>query len=91
MRHLPSEREAAIAAASAEYNSTGRLDICQPCDCNGQIRHNNGGNYHGRVFLRRDSGNDFVAYDSTSEFDSLSEWEPVRSVRKIIEEYADWL
>lgn len=88
---LPSQRKAAIEAAIVEYKRSGELDICEPCNCECQIRHNNGGNYHERVYLRRDEGKDFIAFDSTYEDSQRSDWEEVQNVRKVIEQYADWL
>ena len=90
MRLLPSEQKSRIEAAKKEFEETGKLCIDEPCDCGGQVRHNNGGNYHEEVELRRDSGKVFVKFGSTSDYDQ-SEWEECENWQAVIEERSDWL
>ena len=85
MHLLPSIRKNRIAKAQKDYRETGKLCICEPCDCGSMIRHNNGGNYHDIIMLRHDSDNDFVKFETTSELEPDAEWEIC------IEKYGDWL
>lgn len=91
MRLLPSEQEARTKAAIQEFQETSTLNICEPCDCGSHIRHNNGGNYHEIISLRRDSGQVFVMYDTTCELTPPAQWEVCTDPETIIREYADWL
>ena len=90
MRNLPSEQNENVEIAKETFRREGRLEIDEPCDCGGQIRHNNGGNYHEEISLVKDSGQVFVKYGSTSEYDE-SEWEICEDWESVIEEHADWL
>ncbi len=91
MRLLPSQAAQAITEAIEQFNSTGQLTIYEPCNCGGQIRHNDGGNYHEVIRLAHDNGQDFVMYDSTSGLEAPAEWEPVENALPLIATYADWL
>lgn len=90
---LSSEKKA--KASEAKDNLFLRhqtIQICEPCNCGGQIRHNNGGNYHEIITLQRDDGRYFVKMDSTSEF-WVPEWKEIskEEAGKIIDENSDWL
>lgn len=87
---LPSERKLAIKAAEAEFGEIGSLQINEPCNCNGQISHNNGGNYHEEITIKRDEDEVFVKFDSSSEF-FTAEWEVCKDWKKVIEDHSDWL
>jgi len=93
MYHLPSERAILLEKAKKEFIAKGELIISEPCDCGSRIRHNNGGNYHSTVELKKDSNKFFERWSSTSEFDSTPEWTETTedAILKIIEERADWL
>lgn len=36
MRLLPSEQRAESEKATAKFQDTGKITLCEPCDCNGQ-------------------------------------------------------
>ena len=91
MRLLPSERKERVIEAIQRFNEDGRLEICEPCNCGSQIRHNNGGNYHEIVELARDGGQVFVKYDSTSELSEPAEWIVCEDPEAVIRECGDWL
>jgi hypothetical protein len=93
MRLLPSQRKARVTRALAEFESTGELHIAEPCDCGSQIRHNNGGNYHRYLLLRRDGAQYFIQQGTTSELDPPPEWGEIthKDVLEMIESYGDWL
>ena len=55
----------------------GTVYLQEPCNCMGQIRHNNGGNYHSIVEFRLDSGKCWKRTISTSDYDEWSEWEEI--------------
>lgn len=73
---LPSERTLAQRTALVNLCNRGELMLYEPCDCRGQVRHNNGGNYHEILSYRMDGGKCFVKRSSTSEYD-YSEWEEI--------------
>jgi hypothetical protein len=91
MHLLPSEQEKRTNEAINTFNETGELAIYEPCDCGSQVRHNNGGNYHGEIYLLRDSGKWFVKYETTCELMPPAEWEECGSPVDIIRQHADWL
>jgi hypothetical protein len=91
MYNLPSEQEAKIKEAIQEFNEIGALNIYEPCDCGNQIRHNNGGNYHDEIYLRRDSGQIFVKYETTCELVPRAQWKKCDDWEAIIRQKADWL
>lgn len=87
---LPTEQKARLALAIKKFRETGELTICEPCNCGEQIRHDNGGNYHGIVEIRRD-GKTYVRIYSTCELVETPEWEYCKNPYHLISEYADWL
>lgn len=91
MRLLPSEQKAVIERCTLEFEATGSLVIQEPCDCGRRIQHNNGGKYHKIIFLKRDSDQVFVKYESTKEFKAPAEWEVCEDWKSVIEENSDWL
>jgi len=91
MRLLPSEKDSRAAEAIVKYQKTGRLAIYEPCNCGSHIRHNNGGNYHDEIYLRHDSGKDFVKFETTCELEPPAEWQECEDVESVVREYADWL
>jgi len=93
MRLLPSEKKAAIKKAIQLFAAKDGLIIHEPCDCGSHIRHNNGGNYHEIIYLKRDLDKFFVQNDCTSELEPPSEWKEIsrQKVFELIEEYSDWL
>jgi len=102
MYSLPSEQKERISESIKEFNRTGSLVIDEPCNCGSHIRHNNGGNYHQVVTLKRDntpqphnrrSGKVFVKYDNTCELTPPAEWEEIYRIEAeaVIKQYADWL
>jgi hypothetical protein len=91
MHLLPSEQKERIEQAIIRFNETDKLSIFEPCDCGSRIRHNNGGNYHDEIYLRRDSGKAYVKYGTTCELVAPPEWDVCDNPETIIREYADWL
>lgn len=91
MRLLPSEQKARLAEAIVKFEETGELNIYEPCDCGSHIRHNNGGNYHEEVYLRKDEGKVYVKYESTCELNGPAQWTECEDWKKVIEDRADWL
>lgn len=91
MRLLPSEKNQAVESAIAEFDKTGELAILQPCDCGSRIRHNNGGNYHDEIYLRRDENIVFVKYETTCELVAPAEWQICENPHDVITSYSDWL
>jgi hypothetical protein len=90
MRNLPSVQKWNVEIAKQEFLKEGHLEINEPCDCAGQIRHYNGGNYHEEIVLAKDCGKVFVKYGSSSEYDD-SEWEECDDWERVVEEHRDWL
>lgn len=90
MNLLPSERKEREIQAIGEFEYFGELSIYEPCDCGLHIRHNNGGNYHKEVHLRRDSGRVFVKYDTSCELTPPAEWEECEDWKAVIRQYTDW-
>jgi hypothetical protein len=90
---LPSEAESALEKALGLWEREGRMEIYEPCNCGSQIRHNNGGNYHKEIYLRRDSNRVFVKYGTTCELSPSAPWEEISAIEAeaIIRDYADWL
>jgi len=91
MRLLPSEKEVMIKNAIATLEKYGELCIDEPCDCGSHVRHNNGGNYHTYITLRKDSGKTYVKYETSSELESPAEWGECDDPHLIIRSNADWL
>lgn len=80
MKLLPTAQTEAQLKALRKFLDEGRLTLSEPCNCNGAVRHNNGGNYHEYVELRADVGKWFARFGSTSEYDS-AEWEEIKFVK----------
>ncbi len=91
MYNLPSEQESNIKEAIETFHTTGSLSIYEPCDCGSHVRHNNGGNYHDEIFLRRDSNKTFVKYETTCELVTPAEWQECNNAEAIIRQNSDWL
>jgi|GEM_PF-4114873 hypothetical protein len=97
MKNLPNERKANEFAALDKFIEEGELTICEPCNCGSQIRHNNGGNYHQIVTLKKEGEHVFVQFSSTCELIDEEEWQqvdkmwPPTNVAEIIHECGDWL
>lgn len=92
---LPTEKKEKVAKAMEEFNANKRLTIWEPCNCGSQIRHNNGGNYHQIIEIRRDGNKNYVKFDSTCELVADAEWQLLskhyHNVRSLVLRYADWL
>ncbi len=88
---LPSEQQERIKKAIATLEETASLSIFEPCDCGNQISHNNGGNYHDEIYLKRDSGKTFVKYETTCELVAPAQWELCNDPEVVIRQNADWL
>ena len=91
MRNLPSEQKALSEAAIAKFRQSGELIIQEPCDCGARIRHNNGGNYHSTITLRRDGDVVFAKFDDTCELTPAAQWQECAEWQDVIREYSDWL
>ncbi|KKL92160.1 hypothetical protein LCGC14_1816500 [marine sediment metagenome] len=91
MHLLPNEQQERIQEALETLEKTGSLNIFEPCDCGNQICHNNGGNYHNEIYLRRDNGKMFVKYATTCELVEPAEWEECQDPESIVKENSDWL
>lgn len=90
---LPSEQKERIAKAINAYKKNGSLSIFEPCNCGYQVLHNNGGNYHDEIYLKRDSGKNFVKFDTSCELVPPAQWEEITETEiiNIIQENSDWL
>lgn len=73
---LPTQQTAKQLEALRTFLEHGRLEMWELCDCGGQTRHNNGGNYHEEIELRADGGQWFAKFGSTSDYDD-AEWESI--------------
>jgi len=91
MRLLPSEQNQRVAEAIKEFEDSSQLSIFEPCDCGNRVQHNNGGNYHDRIYLQRDGEQVFVKYDTTCELVAPAEWDKCNDWKAVIEQNADWL
>ena len=91
MNLLPSEQKKRIEQAIETFGKTDSLSIFEPCDCGNRIRHNNGGNYHDEIYLKRDSGKVFIKYETTCGLVAPAEWGECEEPEAIILQYADWL
>jgi hypothetical protein len=54
MKTLPSESQRKVKDALRRVAKKQQVILREPCDCEWQIRHNNGGNYHERVAFEFD-------------------------------------
>jgi hypothetical protein len=88
---LPSEQKEKIEQAIEQFDKTGELSIFEPCDCGSHIQHNNGGNYHEEIYLKRDSGKVFVKYGTTCELVPLAHWAECNDFEEVIKQNADYL
>ena len=93
MRLLPSERKELVDKAIRIFLKTGELSIYEPCDCGSLIRHNNGGNYHEIIHLKKDGQSCFIMEDLTSELEEPAQWREVSESIAIekIQKCGDWL
>ena len=67
MKLLPSEQKERAEKAIKKFEKTGELSIFEPCNCGSHIRHNNGGNYHQLIFLKKDGEKNYIKRDTTCE------------------------
>jgi len=90
LKLLPSEQKDAKERAGRMFHEDGSILLGEPCDCGGQIRHNNGGNYHEIVMVVLDEGRYFVQYSDTCELTDAKEWCEItkEEAKEIIEENA---
>lgn len=88
---LPSEQKERIKEAIEQFSKTSELSIFEPCDCGNQVRHNNGGNYHQEIYLKHDSGQTFVKYETSCNLVAPAQWQECKNVNEIIKCNADWL
>ncbi len=91
MNLLPSEQKERIEQAIETFEKTNSFSIFEPCDCGNRISHNNGGNYHDEIYLRKDSGKVFVKYETTCELVPRAEWQECNDPVAVIRQYADCL
>ncbi len=91
MHNLPSDREHNLEEALKTFEETGSLSIFEPCDCGSRVQHNNGGNYHDEIYLRKDSGKIFVKFETTCELVPRAEWQETDNAKSIIAQNSDWL
>jgi len=77
MYHLPDERKARLEKALQDFESVGKILICEPCDCGSQVRHNNGGNYHQIIEFARVENAYYVLFDSTCELEKPPQWDEI--------------
>ncbi len=91
MRLLPSEQKERIEKSIAELEANDCLSIFEPCNCGSQVMHNNSGNYHSIIDLRKDTGKFYVKYEATCELVPPAEWQECENPKAIIKENADWL
>ena len=77
MHYLPEQQGRILRRAMTELLTGGSTDIQQPCNCGGQVRHNNGGNYHSIIEARVAEDGQILWRDgSTSDYDD-SDWERI--------------
>ena len=75
---LPSEQTAMQKQAFAHFFDKGSINLREPCDCEpGQVRHNNGGNYHAIHDYRLDGGKCWRSRTFTGDYSPPVEWEDV--------------
>lgn len=91
MRLLPTEQATAVETAISEFEQSGELIIREPCDCGDWVKHNNGGNYHQIISLRRDGNKVYSKFDTTCELTPESEWQEEMDWQAVIRDNADWL
>lgn len=93
MNLLPSEQAAKIEEAEDFFMVNGGLIIREPCDCGNHIQHFNGGNYHQKIILKRDSKRFFVKRETTCELVAAAEWDEIEldELKQTIRDNADWL
>lgn len=87
----PAERLEAIEIADAKLDRGELVEIIEPCNCGSMIRHNNGGNYHQIVYLKKENDGYYVKFDLTSDLEAPAEWQPTDEAFEIIRELSDWL
>ena len=85
--------EAKIAQAIEKFEQESLNIIEEPCNCGMRIRHNNGGNYHQNILIRKDKVGVYVMYGDTCELTEDDDWREIQpaQVIEIIHRYADWL
>lgn len=74
-------------ALSLLLNNNG-VHLTEPCNCGGQIRHNNGGNYHSIVAFRLDAGKCWRMGSFTGDYAPPEEWDEV-PFGKAVDEITD--
>lgn len=77
MKLLPSQQTEKQAAALKRLLETGHLYIYEPCNCGGQIRHNNGGNYHTEIQFRLDGGAAWRTETFSGDYGPPDDWQEV--------------
>jgi len=74
---LPSQQTSAQKTALALFLENEAIYFYEPCDCGGQVRHNNGGNYHQELYFRMDAGKCWRCESSTSDYAPEKDWSEV--------------
>lgn len=92
MKNLSSRQKELVTAMLEKLAKRETIEINEPCNCGGQTRHNNGGNYHEYFVARMDEGKWYSKIGNTSDWDD-AKWEETskEAVVKYVTDHADWL
>ncbi len=93
MRYLPSEQEEMYEELLVTLERDGRINLDEPCNCNGRIRHNNGGNYHEEITIVKDKGDYYIKEDTTCELNEPAPWREtdIDEIKEVIKSrLAEW-
>ncbi len=77
MRLLPTAQTAQQKKALMQFLSEGKITLSEPCNCRGQVAHNNGGNYHEIVEFQMDGGVCLRDDTTTSDYAPQPDWQEV--------------
>lgn len=74
---LPTEQTVAQQKPLFYFATARKVEVCEPCDCGSQIRHNNGGDYHTVISFRMDAGKCWRPETHTGDYGPPDDWQEI--------------
>lgn len=90
MRKLPFDQRRDAREAIEYFKRFGVLQIHEPCDCGNQSRHQDGGNYHDIIYLKKDGDTVYIKNETTCILTPPEEWRACFDWEHEVVTHSDW-